>query len=342
VRLAARRQILRRGAIVHVPAGAHATLICSTETLVSLAGQQDWKLSPKACGQGLPLPESSYRNLTSYAGRILPRNGILLLELETRNADARLGPTLLSPRNTAVMDPYPLLVWSQVPDAVEYEIEIRGGSVEMSIRLTADEAHCGHGSGLWQDLEVCSWKPAEQWPALEPEKVVFLRLGSRRAATAPLQQGRELDQIRLLSASEQRSIHESLLRIDPLPIDPVSRLLLAAGAYAQAGLNADAVAAYEQALQAQEVPEARVTLGDLYLASGLASRAEREYRQVLADAPDPAAQAAAEVGLGCVAYFRKRYHDSQEHFEHAQEIYNSLGLTEEAEDARAAAARAQG
>jgi tetratricopeptide (TPR) repeat protein len=229
-----------------------------------------------------------------------------------------------------------------VPDAVEYEIEIRGGSVEMAIRLTADEAHCGHGSGLWQDLEVCSWKPAEQWPALEPEKVVFLRLGSRRAATAPLQQGRELDQIRLLSASEQRSIHESLQRIDPLPIDPVSRLLLAAGAYAQAGLNADAVAAYEQALQAQEVPEARVTLGDLYLASGLASRAEREYRQVLADAPDPAAQAAAEVGLGCVAYFRKRYHDSQEHFECAQEIYNSLGLTEEAEDARAAAARAQG
>ena len=134
IRRAAQRQVLRRGEVVHVPAGAQVTLICSTERLVSLTGPRDWVLDATACGQGLPLPESSYRNLTSYAGRILPRNGALLLELETRNVEMGLGPILLSPRDTAVMDAYPRLVWTRVPDAVEYEIELRG-PVETSIRL---------------------------------------------------------------------------------------------------------------------------------------------------------------------------------------------------------------
>ena len=69
VHLAGQRQIIRRGDGVHVPAGAQVTLICSTETLVKLAGPQDWVLDATACGRGLPLPESSYRNLASYAGR---------------------------------------------------------------------------------------------------------------------------------------------------------------------------------------------------------------------------------------------------------------------------------
>src|SRR5258706_8977965 len=63
VRRAAPRQIIRRGEVVHVPASAQVTLICSTEMLVSLTGPRDWALDATACGRGLPLPESSYRNL---------------------------------------------------------------------------------------------------------------------------------------------------------------------------------------------------------------------------------------------------------------------------------------
>ncbi|MFY9823691.1 MAG: tetratricopeptide repeat protein [Thermoanaerobaculia bacterium] len=337
VRRASQRQILRRGEVVHVPSGAQAALICSTETLVSLTGPRDWILDATACGQGLPLPESSYRNLASYAGRILPRNGALLLELETRNGEVGLGPILLSPRNTAVMDACPLLVWTRVSDAAEYEIEVRG-PVATSIRLAAGDLHCGHGSGPWHDLDVCSWVPSGKWPALVPETPVFLRFGSRQALTASLRQVREVYQIHRLPVNDQRSVQEVLRQIAGLPLDKASRLLLTAGAYAQGGLYADAITSYSEALQAKEMPEARVTLGDLYLAIGLTALADREYRQVLAGAPDAAAQAAAELGLGQAAYSRKLFSDARAHFERAHELYTTLDLPAEAEAARAAAA----
>ncbi len=341
VRRAVQRQIIRRGEVVHVPAGARVTVICSTDQVVSLTRPQDWILEATTCGLGASLPPSSYQNLASDAGRILPRNGVLLAEFETRYVSPRLGPFLLSPLDTVVMDARPRLVWTQVPDAVEYEIEIRGAA-GMSIRLAADDLHCGHGSGPWHDLDVCSWAPSGKWPMLEPEKPVFLKFGSRQAVTAPLRQAQEVYQIHLLSGNEQRSVQEDLRQIAALPVDPASRFLLNAGTYARRGLYADAISNYDQALQAREVPEARVTLGDLYLTVGLTEPAEREYRRVLAGTPGSAAQAAAELGLGQTFYVRKRFDDARAHFERARDLYAKLGLSAEAEDARAAASRLSG
>jgi hypothetical protein len=341
VRPAAQRQVLRQGEIVHVPAGAQVTLICSTETLVSLTGPCNWVLDATACGRGLPLPESSYRNLTAFAGRILPRSGDLLLELESRYVDVGLGPILLSPRNTAVMNPSPRLVWTRVPDAVEYEVVLRG-PVETSIRVAADDVHCGPGSAPWQGFEVCSWAPSGTWPALEPGKPLTLKLGSRPTLAASLRLVPEPYELRLVPANELRSVQERLRQIAALPLDQASRLLLAARAYAQGGLHDDAIAAYDEALQAQAVPDVRVALGDLYLTVGLPALADREYRQALAGAPDPAVQAAAELGRGYVAYFRRRFDDAGAHFEHARELYLAADLAMAAEDARAAAARAHG
>ena len=251
--------------------------------------------------------------------------------------EAGLGPILLSPRNTAVMEASPRIVWTQVPDAVEYEIKLRG-PVGTSIRLTAADLHCGKGSGPWHDLDVCSWTPAGQWPALEPEKPVLLELGSRQALMAPLRQVRGFYEIHLLAIDDQRSVRESLRQIDTLPVDRVSRLLLTAGAYVRGGLYADAIATYDEALQGQEMPEARVTLGDLYLSIGLTALAGREYRRVPAGAPASVAQAAAELGLGYVSYFGKLYSDARSHFERSRQLYTRLGLPAEAENAGAAAA----
>jgi hypothetical protein len=341
IRRAAQRQTLRRGEMVHVPAGSRATVVCSTETLVGLTGPRDWVLDAPACERGVPLPATSFRSLTSFAGRILPRNGALLLELETRNVEVGPGPILLSPRNTAVMEAHPRLVWTRVADALEYEIAVRGGPVGVSIRLAAGELGCGRGSGSWQDLEVCSWEPSARWPALEPERPVFLKLGSRPAKAAPLRQAPEVYTLRLLPPGERQAVEEGLRQLSSLPLDRASHLLLAAGVYARAGLVGDAVAAYDELLRAREISEARVTLGDLYSTLGLLTLAEREYRKVLAGAPHPAAGAAAELGLGRVAYLRTLYGDARSHFERARGLYAALGLAAEAEEARAAAARAR-
>jgi hypothetical protein len=341
VRRATARQIVQQGEAVHLPAGAQATVICSTERLVRLAGPLDWTLQETACGRGLLLPQGAYRDLAAYAGRILPRQGVLLLELATRSAEPGLGPVLLSPRHTAVMDAHPRLVWTMVPDAYEYEIELRG-PVALAIRVAAADLDCGQGLGAWRGLETCRWTPGAKWPALTGEEPLFLRLGYRRTATAPVHQAREMVRIELLPRDRQRGVQADLQRIATLPLDRSSRLLLAAGAYARAGLYADAIATYEEALQAIEMPEGRVTLGDLYLASGLTALAKREYEQALAAAPDPAARAAAELGLGYAAYFRHAWNVAQAHFERAHELYASLGFPAEADDAATGAARARG
>jgi hypothetical protein len=337
VHVAAPRQVVRRGELVHVPAGAQAALICSTEALVRLTGPRDWVLDAASCGRGIALPESSYRNLTAYAGRILPRNGALLLELETRNVDVGPGPLLLSPRNTAVIAPSPRLVWTRVPEAVDYEIEIRG-TVRTTLRVAANDLPCGPESGAWRGLDICTWTPTARWPALEPDQKVYLRLGSRQTSTAPFHPASEVFPIRLLSALEQRNVQENVRQIEKLPIDRPDRLLLTAAAYAHHELLADAIATYDEALRAQELPEARVTLGDLYLTLGLIPLAEREYRQVLAGGPPPVVQAAAELGLGDATGLRKRFREARDHFERAQEIYTTLGLPAEAAEARDAAA----
>jgi hypothetical protein len=342
MRRAAQRQILRRGERIHLPAGTRVTLICSTEMLVQLAGPQDWALDATACGRGLSLPESSYRNLTSYAGRILPRNGALLLELEPRNVETGIFPVLLSPRDMAVVqDAYPRFVWTRVRDAVEYTIKLRG-AVQLSIRLAADELHCGQGSGPWRGLEVCSWTASGPWPALEPGKPVSLTFGSRQSPGAWLREAPVSYEIRLLPEADRLRLRESLRQINGLPLDEASRLVLTAGVYARSGLSADAIATYDTVLNAQEWPEARVTLGDLYLADGMAALADREYRRVLEGDPDPAARAAAELGLGYSAYCRKLFDEAQKYLESARKRYSGLGLPDEAEAARAAVMRVQG
>ena len=208
------------------------------------------------------------------------------------------------------------------------------GAAAMSIRLPVDELHCGSGSGPWHDLATRSWIPSGKSPALEPGKPLFLKFGSRQALSSPLRQGPEAYKLQILSGAEQRDLQEDLRQIAALPVDQASRLLLTAGTYARRGLYADAIAKYDETLRAQEVPEVRVTLGDLYLASGLATLADREIGMSWR-APDSAAQAAAESGLGRVEYCRKRFADARAHFERARSLYSTLDLTEEAEAARA-------
>ena len=334
---AAQRQVIRQGESLHLSPGAEVTLICSTERLESLTGPRDWVLDAEACGRGVGLPESSYRNLVAYAGRILPRKGSLLLEMEPRNVDLGLALTLLSPRMTAVMDTAPRLVWTEVPGAVEYEIKVRG-PVNLTILVATAELQCGPGSAPWKGLDVCVWKPSGKWPLLEPEKSVSLQLSSRQDSAAPFRPGQGIDEIHLLAADEQRSMKERLRQIAALSMDEASRRLLAAGAYAQSGLYADAIAGYDAALQEREIPEARVTLGDLYLTIGLAALADREYRQVLNVAPaDSAVRAAAELGRGQAEYLRKNYGCARAHFETARALYSGLGLSDEADAAREAA-----
>jgi hypothetical protein len=339
LRPAAQLQVIQKGETIHVLAGAWVNLICSTETLVSLEGPTDWVLNAEACARGTTLPESSYASMAPRAGRLLPKNGALLLEFDTRTGDQN-PLVLLHPRKTALREPRPLFVWTRVPDAFEYEIQLRG-AVAVSIHVPAATVPCGPGAGPWHDLDVCTWTPSTQWPSLEPENPVSFKLGYRKTSIDSLRLVREVYTVHFLSDNDRKAVDERLRKINASDLDDASRLLLSAGIYAQSGLGSDAITAYDAALRVREVAEARVALGDLYLSLGLTDLAEREYRKVVAEASASPAEPAAELGLGQSAYRRKSFDEAEAHFLRAHALYAALDLAAEAAEAQAAATRVQ-
>lgn len=341
VRRAASYQSVGRGDVVHVPAGAKATLLCSNDGWVTLTGPKDWTPDPAACGPNRA-PAGSYLSLTAPGGRIrTASDGSMMTELDTRApAEEIFLPRLLSPRHTKVEDPRPLLVWSQNPRAAEYEVVVEGPE-GFSVPIAASDARCQDGAGPWKGTVTCSWQIPPASPALPPAEEVFLRIGFRRGLLSTASAARKSIPVKRLSAASRDEIRERIQKIQGLPLDPASRLLLEAGAYAQAGLSASALERYSAALEIHEFPAARAALADLYLQVDLPDFAEREYRRLLAAPRDPLATAAAELGLGWVAYARQSDAEAQTHFAAARKLYAGQGLTREAEEAGAAAQRAQ-
>lgn len=316
-------------------------LLCSNDGWVTLTGPKDWTPDPAACGPG-HAPAGSYLSLTAPGGRIrTASDGSMMTELDTRApAEEIFVPRLLSPRHTQVEDPRPLLVWSQNPRAAEYEVVVEGPE-GFSVPVAASDVRCQEGTGPWKGTVTCSWQIPSSSPELPPEKEVFLRIGSRRSLLATASSARKAIPAELLSSPRRSEIRKHIASLQSLPLDRASRLLLEAGTYAQYKLYPQALEQYSAALEIGDFPAARAALADLYLRIDLPDFAEREYRRLLAASRDPLATAAAELGLGWVAYARQSDAEAQAHFATAQKLYASRGLTREAEEAGAAAQRAQ-
>jgi hypothetical protein len=321
-------QIVGGGDALHLPTGAGAGFVCSTDRWVELPGGRNQPLTQALCRAGKPLPPGTYRRLAPAAGRMVSLKSALVLEGETRGTeDEDFGvPILLSPRRTAVLDPRPAILWTQVPDATEYEIEIMG-SARFRLPLDAAEVACGGHEG---EVAVCSLPYPSQAPDLPAGSISFLRIGARRGLATPLRTETEPSRIQRLSTEKAGEVRARLESLRSLPLDEAARQLLEADLYAREGLFADALVAYQKTLTLRDAAEIRVTLGDAYLQVGLLRLAARTYQDVLDKAPGPAVQAAAEMGLGKIEHARRNLERAACHFRKARDLYLSLKLKEEA------------
>jgi hypothetical protein len=328
-------QIVGSGDALHVPTGAGAGFVCSTDRWVDLPGGKDQPLTQALCRAGKPLPPGTYRRLAPAAGRMVSLKRALVLEGETRgNEDEDFGvPILLSPRRTAVLGPRPSILWTQVPDATEYELEMMG-TARFRLGLDAAKVACGGYEG---EVAVCSSPYPAQAPDLPAGAISFLRIGARRGLATPLRTEAEPSRIQRLSTQKAEEVRAGLESSRNLPLDEAARQLLEADLYAREGLFADAIVAYGKASNLRDAPEIRVTLGDAYLQVGLFRLAARTYQDVLDKAPSLAIQAAAEMGLGKIEYARRHLERAACHFRKARDLYRSLGLKEDAEVADRAA-----
>ena len=226
VRRAQFLQIVGTGDDVHVPAGAGAGLVCSTDRWVELPGGKNQQLTEALCRTGKPLPPGTYWRLAPAGGRMRSLEGVLVLEGETRSPDDEDPgvPLLLSPRNTAVLDSRPAILWTQVPGATEYVIELLGPS-RFRIPLDATQVAC---SESWGDAAVCTLPYPAQAPELPPGTPSFLSVGARRGLVAPLRKESEPSRVQRLPANKAEEVRGQLERLRDLPLDGATRQLLEA------------------------------------------------------------------------------------------------------------------
>src|SRR5215203_509200 len=328
-------QVVGRGDRVNVRSGAGAGFVGSMDRWVELSGVKDQPLSESLCLAGKPLPPGTYRRLAPAAGKMISLKGVLVFEGETRGDEDEdfAIPLVLSPRRTAVLDPRPKILWTQVADATEYAIELSGPG-RFLIRLDAGQVACGE---RWGDAVVCSMPYPDSAPDLPPGTLSFLSVGARRGLAAPLRAEARPNRIQRLSLDKAEEVRTRLESLRNLPLDDATRGLLEADLYAHEGLFADAILAYRKALSHGDAPEIRVTLGDAYLKIGLLRLAARTYQEVLDGTSGLAIQASAELGLGRIEHIRRSSERAACHFRKARDLYLSVGLKEEAAAADRAA-----
>jgi len=333
-------QIVRSGDAVNLPAGAGAGFVCSTDRWVEINGNKNQRLTEDLCRSGKPLPLGTYRKLSPGAGRLRSIKNALVLEGDTRNGDDEdFGvPILLSPRNTAILEARPTILWTPVSEATDYEIDLTGPK-PFKIRLDASGVDC---TATWGDATVCKLPYPDKEPDLPPGTISFLTIHARRGIAAPLREEAQPGRLNRLPADKAEEIRLQLERLGNLPLDEQSRQLLAADIYAQEGLFADAVTSYRRALATRDTPEVRVTLGDILLKIGLLRPAARLYQGVLDGNPGTAVTAAAEFGIGSVEYVRRSFEHAECHFRKARDLYAALGLKEEAVAAERGVGAAEG
>ncbi len=327
VRRARYLQALKAGDEVHLPPGAQAGLVCSTDRWIALAGGRDQLLTPQLCRAGRPLPPGTYRRLAPAAGRLCHLGLAAILEGETRRPedDDFAVPVLVSPRQTAVLDGRPAIRWRPIPETVEYEIELTGRN-PFKLRLDAAQVPCDE---RWGDLVVCALAypgPEKELPAGE---VSFLSVGARRELLGALRKENKPSRVRRLPTAKAAGVRAELARLGELPLDSASRELLAADLYVRQGLLGEAITAYQRALALRDAPEVRVTLADTYLEVGLLRLAARGYQQARDESSDGAVEAGAELGLGRVEQVRRNRNTALAHFRQARDRYAALGLRAE-------------
>lgn len=344
LRIVYRTLVIPAGHTVRLADGAWANVVCSNNQLVHLARRRTWTLTPDACQEGRPLGPGAYASVAPEIGRLRSlagRPSVLEQRIRSEEKDEPGIPKLLYPRNTAVREARPEIVWSGVEEAFEYEIELVGSRLE-PVRIAADGIACAAASDFPMFPRVCRAAYPESFPDLRPGAKELLRVGVRATLVAGLMVATEGSSVTRLTDPETAEVRRALEEIDASPAGPWARQLLRAGVLARADLRGDAIEALQKALVAEDHPALRVTLGDLFLEIGLAGQARASYEAALRSEPNTVVRAAAELGLGLAADAQRESVRAQEHLRRARSLYAEAGLDEEAALASHLASQAGG
>ncbi len=318
------------GAVLELAPGASVTLVCTNDAAIHLT--ETAQLTAGRCEKGQPLPAGTYSELKPRGGHIPS----VLVEFDrelTRDKKEEYGnvPVVVSPRQTALLNDRPVIRWTEVPAAIEYEIRLNG-SAGFEISPDPKQLSCGPEKLLAGAVRSCSVR----WPAdrdgLPAGADHFLTVAARTSYVEKPRASEERNKICLLLQHEAAEIRRFVEQIDLVPHDlsyyELSRALFLAGRYSRQGLYSAAIPLYSQALELRPSAELRVTLADAFRAVGLYRFAAAQYHKVLEDHAGDAG-AAAELGLAWVYYIWRDCARAAVHADRARSSYEQEGLSEE-------------
>jgi len=322
-----------------VEKGASVTFVCRNNKLYRVTGQTTVLVNGQTCGSGQALPKQSVPAVKPDQGRVRSVNGSAVIEGETRERESDYGqlPIIISPRNTALLDPKPLISWVEVSGSSEYVLSLSGLAAFDDVVVDAESLTCGANAQTAPN-RVCSLPWPAQW-TLEPDQRYFLTISARTGIAAPLRPS-EASALRTLPADAAAQVQAEAATLQALKLDPVTQNYLLAGLYAEHGLFDAAITAYVDAEASQQAPVPAVALGDLYLQVKLQRFAFNAYQRALdelaaQDQDDPAVHAAAEFGISLVYYSRANYKEAEAHLVTAQGFYTQSGGTAQLKDVQA-------
>jgi tetratricopeptide (TPR) repeat protein len=220
--------------------------------------------------------------------------------------------------------------WTALKEASRYRISLNGPTPLRIDLKPEDVAFTDEGTARLI-RRVCSLT----WPAeradLVPGAAYFIEVQARRGIAGPWVGTEEAHRFEILEEKPAEGVHQRVEEIRRLAVDDFTRDLLTAGIYAQEGLFMDAIDFYARLVDVSDIPELKVTLGDLYQVVGLHRQAGASYQQVIEREPGSEARAAAELGLGRLYAVWNMHQRALEHFECARAMFIELGFPTEAE-----------
>lgn len=327
-----RFRIIAEGDEIVVAAAASLTVVCSTDQIVQLHGPARRTLGPALCRTGRR-GSSVYRALTPGGGRLWTLGHVYHFSPKSpargHDEEDLAVPVVLAPLGDT-LEERPTIVWRGVEDAVEYEIAIVREARWSPIRRTAADVSCASDTLDLVEGTICSmpWFPGQ--PGLSVGQEVRLVVRARTSLGGPWRAVPKPSNLRRQAIGP--SMRAELTALEDVPEDPV-RQMLEADIYARHRLWTDAAAAYRDALDGGGPPEASTSLGDVYLSMNLFVTAAKSYEKAFAESGDPAAHAAAELGLGLLERAHHDFDTAQQRFERARDLYRAAGYEKEAAEA---------
>ncbi len=317
-------QRLYAGDVISTRAGAWVFIVCQNGSVLKLAENKNAEVAAECYGQsrvaelviqlGPALAEEQVSATRSSSGPTAST------QRGAARGDQEKIPYLLNPRNTTIADTRPTFIWQPVAGASGYRLSLIPVEGEGWSRDTGPET-----TRLTYPPEA---------PPLAPGSVYKVELTTLDKPTAV-----DGSVLRLPPAAELAALAKDEASLQALPLAETGRSLMLAQLYRQRGFLAAALAQLEPLAAAQQPPSASLwqQVGDLYLEMELTDQAETTYQQALsaAAATDPAAQAAAHLGLARVALTFGETAPALDHLTAAETLYRQAGQTDLADQVAA-------